>query len=86
MRTLVDIPGDKLARLDAIARKRKWSRAEAVRQGVDRLISEDRAALDSALDASFGTWAGLGIDGLEFQRKLRAEWDDDQPPADIQPA
>lgn len=75
MRTLVDIPDDKIATLDALARRRSWSRAEAVRQGIDRLLAEEKAAEQADLDAAFGAWKHLGIDGLELQRSLRAEWD-----------
>lgn len=76
MRTLVDIPDDKIAALDAIASRRRWSRAEAVRQGIDRLLAEEAAAEQADLDAAFGAWKHLGVDGLELQRQLRSEWDD----------
>ena len=75
MRTLVDIPDDKVAALDMLARRKSWSRAEAVRQGIDQLLAADKAADQAALDDAFGGWAHLGFDGLEYQRKIRAEWD-----------
>lgn len=76
MRTLVDIPDDKLARVDAIARRHKWSRAEAVRKSLDLLIAEEKAEVRRVLDETAGGWCHLGIDGLEYQRAIRAEWDD----------
>jgi metal-responsive CopG/Arc/MetJ family transcriptional regulator len=30
------------------------------------------------LDAAFGLWKDHAVDGVEYQRKLRAEWDRDQ--------
>jgi Arc/MetJ-type ribon-helix-helix transcriptional regulator len=82
MRTLVDIPEDKIAALDALARRKSWSRAEAVRQGIDRLLAEDQAADMAALNEAFGSWKHLGIDGLAYQRALRAEWDE-RPNAEL---
>lgn len=76
MRTLVDIPDDKVAALDALARRKSWSRAEAVRQGIDRLLAVEKAAEMAGLEAAFGGWAHLGVDGLAYQRDIRAEWDD----------
>ena len=75
MRTLVDIPDDKISALDLLARKKSWSRAEAVRRGIDQLLAAEKAAEMAALDEAFGGWAHLGIDGLEYQRAIRAEWD-----------
>lgn len=75
MRTLVDIPDDKISALDVLARKKSWSRAEAVRRGIDLLLAAEEAAEMTALDEAFGSWAESGIDGLEYQRAIRAEWD-----------
>ena len=75
MRTLVDIPDEKVSALDALARKKSWSRAEAVRQGIDRLLAAEKAADMAALDKAFGGWEHLGVDGLDYQRTIRAEWD-----------
>lgn len=76
MRTLVDIRDDQIEWLDGIAARAKWSRAEAIRQAIDLLIAKDREETRKVLDEVSGSWSHLGIDGLEFQRALRAEWDD----------
>ncbi len=76
MRTLVDIPDDKISALDALARRKSWSRAEAVRQGINRLLAAEKAADMQALDEAFGGWDHFGVDGLAYQRAIRAEWDD----------
>ena len=71
----MDIPDDKLAALDALARRKSWSRAEAVRRSIDQMLEAEKAAEMAALDEAFGGWAHLGIDGLEYQHAIRAEWD-----------
>ena len=76
MKTLVDLPDDLVRDLDALAKRRNWSRAEALRQGANALIVADQARLEAALDAVFGMWKDRGIDGVTYQRALRDEWDD----------
>lgn len=79
MRTLVDIPEDAIRRLDALSASKGWSRAEAVRRAVAEMLEREaeaeRAADKAALDAVFGMWKDRGMDGLEYQQALRAEWD-----------
>jgi hypothetical protein len=48
------------------------SRAEAVRQAIAAYLAEKRKK--PTVDV-FGLWADRGIDGLEYQEKMRAEWD-----------
>jgi predicted transcriptional regulator len=79
MRTLIDIPEDAIRRLDDLAAASGWSRAEAVRRAIndmlERAAAAERAADDAALSAAFGLWKDRGIDGLAYQKALRAEWD-----------
>ncbi|RMF73691.1 MAG: ribbon-helix-helix protein, CopG family [Alphaproteobacteria bacterium] len=73
MRTIVTIPEDLAARLDAVARRRGISRAEAIRHAIRIYLSSEAKEQRSM----FGAWRGRGIrDGLEWQRRLREEWDD----------
>lgn len=60
---------------DALARRKSWSRAEAVRQGIDRRLEMEKAAEMAELDAALDGWAHLGVDGVDYQRAIRAEWD-----------
>lgn len=68
-----------MKRLDTFAAAKGWSRAEAVRQAVagllEREAAAERAADKAAFDAVFGMWKDRDIDGLAYQRALRAEWD-----------
>ncbi len=74
MRTLITLEDRQVEKLDAIAKRRKTSRAALVREAVDRVLRED----EEALMASFGLWKGrtdIIQDGLEYQLAIRAEWD-----------
>jgi metal-responsive CopG/Arc/MetJ family transcriptional regulator len=71
MRTLVDLPERELAQLTALSRSRKTSRAELIRQAVTGYLAQNRAGLED----SFGLWKDRGVDGLEYQDKLREEWE-----------
>jgi hypothetical protein len=73
MRTIIDLPTDQLSALDGICRAESISRAEAIRRAVDLLV-RDRAA--GASRAAFGLWREKRpVDGLEYQQRVRAEWD-----------
>lgn len=45
--------------------------------------SESEALRTDALDEAFGLWRNVKMDGLEYQRKFRAEWEPDSQPADL---
>lgn len=75
MRTIIELPEEQLVALDAWRRARGISRAEAVRRAVAHLL-EGEAEARTAVDAAFGLWRGRGLDGLEEQERLRAEWDE----------
>lgn len=72
MRTIIDLPVRQLDALERISRSRKLSRAELIRQAVERYLQEHLPCRDEA----FGLWrrAGLRIDGVALQRRLRKEW------------
>jgi hypothetical protein len=72
MRTIIDLPDRQIEALERISKSRKLSRAELIRQAVDRYLADH--APDAA--AGFGLWkrAGAREDGLAYQRRLRREW------------
>jgi metal-responsive CopG/Arc/MetJ family transcriptional regulator len=72
MRTIIDLPDRQLEALERISKRRKVSRAELVRQAVDRFLAEHAPEAEAA----FGLWkrAGVREDGLAMQRRLRREW------------
>jgi hypothetical protein len=84
MRTIVDLTDEQLEELRRYCECEGISRAEAVRRGVDLLLATDRderadrlSKRKQALDRAFGMWKDRGIDSVEYQRALRAEWDRD---------
>jgi hypothetical protein len=72
MRTIIDLPDRQVDALKRISRSRKLSRAELIRQAVERYLQEHLPRRDEA----FGLWkrAGLRVDGVALQRRLRKEW------------
>ncbi|MCB1556193.1 MAG: CopG family transcriptional regulator [Alphaproteobacteria bacterium] len=81
MRTIVDIPRDDIKSLDAIAAQGGLSRAEVVRRAVSLYLEEERAEAKNKLDQYFGLFRNDptvfdGLDGLAYQEKMRAEWNE----------
>lgn len=79
MRTIVDIPETDLRRLDLIAKRRKVSRAELIRQGVTKIFEEDSDTRTSTTNQFFGFLKDdptcfHGLDGLAFEQHVRSEW------------
>jgi hypothetical protein len=72
MRTIIELPERQIAALERISKSRKLSRAELIRQAVDRYLAEN--APDAA--AAFGLWkrAGGREEGVAYQRRVRREW------------
>ena len=72
MRTIVDLSDQQIEALGRIARRRKLSCAELIRQAVDRYLAEHAAEQGTA----FGLWQRAGVceGGLIYQRRMRREW------------
>ena len=71
MRTIVELPNRQLDALAAICRAEKISRAEAIRCAIDSWIE----TVPSEAVEAFGLWRERGIDALQYEASLRAEWD-----------
>jgi hypothetical protein len=75
MRTIIDIPIERLKHLDRWASEHNVSRAEAIRRAVADLL--DRTSQPK--NTGFGLWAQdkpipAERDGLRLQQALRDEW------------
>jgi len=72
MRIIIDLHDRQFEALGRIARRRKLSRAELIRQAVDRYLAEH----SPESGAAFGLWrrAGSREGGLAYQKRLRREW------------
>ncbi len=76
MRTLVDIPDDDLAIIDAVVKARSISRAEFIRRAIAQSLTTHRKTqIKKAREAAFGLLAGRSIDGMEYQKRIRQEWE-----------
>jgi len=75
MRTLVDIPTTERSWLDKKAKERGISMAEALRQTVKaaREAEQKHTEFIRLMDKVQGAWTKG--DGLEWQRKMRTEWE-----------
>ena len=72
-RFLVDVPADDVRKLDEIAKRDGKSRAAVLREAVSNYLEESRK---DGFEKYFGLWErhGSTVDGLEYERQLRAEW------------
>lgn len=76
MRTIIDLPDDQIAALQALGERENKSRAALIREAVGHLL-EMKTFHKKHDHAAFGAWKGEGmVDGLEYQRMLRKEWDE----------
>ncbi len=81
MRTIIDIPKNQISQLDEIGQRDKLPRAELVRRAIDLYLGEERKKKsDKSLDTYFGFLKDTpeafdGLDGLDYQDKMRSEWD-----------
>lgn len=71
MRTIIDLPSGQLDALDALCRRDRISRAEAIRRAVAAHVGRVSA---SARSEAFGLWRDRNLDGLAYQQRVRDEW------------
>ena len=71
MRTILEIPKEKVMALDMVCRTEKISRAELVRRAIDKYLLDMPKA---RRDASFVIWKSKKIDSLKYEKSLRDEW------------
>lgn len=71
MRTIIELPGEQLEALDALCRRDRISRAEAIRRAVALLVQAQGGV---ASGAAFGMWRDRAEDGLAYQERMRSEW------------
>jgi hypothetical protein len=77
MRTIIELPREQLDALDAWCGREHISRAEAVRRAVAAHLKQIRT---SGPVSAFGLWRRRHVDGLNYERRLRREWDGEPLP------
>jgi metal-responsive CopG/Arc/MetJ family transcriptional regulator len=71
MRTIVEIPIDKIQLLDKLCLIQKISRAEMIRRAIDKMIIDTS---EIRRQSSFGSWKRKKINSLKYEESLRSEW------------
>ena len=72
MRTIVEIPDEQVPVVAKQCKRESISRAELIRRAI-ALYLRHRGQQSAEI---FGLWKDRGLDGVEYQRALRAEWDE----------
>lgn len=77
MRFLADLSDDDMKWLDARAAEEGKSRAAVLREAVGAYRA---AQSKQGIERYFGLWSKTGstIDGLDYERRVRGEWDRDR--------
>ena len=72
MRTIIEISDEQLKGLSYICERKNISRAELIRQAISLYLQENISVKN---DYSFGIWKNKAIDSVDYQNKLREEWE-----------
>jgi|GEM_PF-404325 len=72
MRTIVEIPEEKIQVLDKLSKKENVSRAELIRRAIESYL---QVSSDKDMDSHFGSWKRKPLDSVKWQRDLRKEWE-----------
>jgi len=71
MRTIVDIPEEKIKELDELGKKENQPRAVLIREAIGEYLHRRK---ENGLEV-FGLWKDKKIDSLKFERKIRKDWE-----------
>jgi metal-responsive CopG/Arc/MetJ family transcriptional regulator len=71
LRTIIDLPQSQIDALARIAEREGLSRAELIRRAVASYLKGRGDDGESA----FGLWGPPQTDGLDYQNRVRGEWD-----------
>jgi metal-responsive CopG/Arc/MetJ family transcriptional regulator len=74
MRTTISLTDDQIQALDRLRAIERASRAELIRRAVDAFLQTKKGA-SIAERPGFGAWKNRRVDGVTYQRKMRAEWE-----------
>ncbi|MDH5786596.1 MAG: ribbon-helix-helix domain-containing protein [Chromatiales bacterium] len=73
MRTIVELPDQQIEALKAMSEQQGLSRAELMRRAVAEYLAHHQK---TSSENAFGLWKKHGEDGVEYQQRLRQEWDE----------
>jgi len=72
MKTLINLPDSDGEKLDKLCKKKKISRAQAIREAVGIYLA---LKTQNSTTSAFGAWKDRNLDSLEHENELRKEWD-----------
>ena len=72
MRTVIDVPDALIESLDQVSALEQRSRAALIRDAITEYL---KVKSIPAAEEAFGLWKNREVDGVQFQRSLRDEWD-----------
>ena len=72
MRTVIDVPDALIESLDQVSALEQRSRASLIRDAITEYL---KVKSIPAAEEAFGLWKNREVDGVQFQRSLRDEWD-----------
>jgi len=73
MRTTIDLPDEQISALATLCQQTRFSRAEIIRRAVAAYLLQHHPQQD---DSAFGIWKQRMENGLDYQNRLRKEWDE----------
>lgn len=80
VRTIITLDEEQKKWLESYSKIHRQSLAETIRCAINEFKKrklKDKQSYLKALEGAFGMWKDRKVDGLEYERKLRAEWDRD---------
>jgi len=75
MRTIIDLPEELIAQLDALRAAERVSRAEIIRRAIRLYLKHVGHPDRTRLEAAFGLWKARKIDSLAYEDAVRREWE-----------
>lgn len=69
----VELSGEQVRWIETVSARDGISREEAIKQAIAAAMKRDARA--ATLKAASGSWKDYGVDGVEYTRQVRAEWD-----------
>jgi metal-responsive CopG/Arc/MetJ family transcriptional regulator len=72
---LLTVDNNQLSQLNSIMKKNHISRTALIRQAISEFLIKQTPTKEHELLKFAGSWNNDDIDGLEFQHKIRNEWE-----------
>ena len=77
MQATINIPQELISALEEAVHKTHLSREELIQKVLTHYLGELQKTNHNPFEnhPAFGSWKDLGVDGVEYQQKLRNEWE-----------